>query len=125
MKFLFILFTLFFSTLVTTANAKSVSADEALDADAVGIQTTQKNKNQFLMRDCPVVGNTQSGIYHLPGQPNYNQMLIVNKCSRKAKKSSCKDNRRCFDSEAEALDTDFCTSPNSCRKYRKSTSTIK
>lgn len=90
--------------------------NDAKDADAIGIELAQKKKNQYLMRDCPVVGNTQSGIYHLPGQPNYKSMLVVNKC---AKKGKCTDNRRCFDSEAEALETEVCVK-NTCRKYKKS-----
>jgi hypothetical protein len=59
--------------------------------------------NEYRRVDCPVVGNTQTGIYHTPGQPNYRQMLVVNK----AVSTGAKDNRRCFDNEDEAKETDY------------------
>lgn len=57
--------------------------NEATDMDVVGIKLSKQKKLVYLMRDCPVVGNTESGIYHLPNQPNYQQMLVVNKCGKK------------------------------------------
>lgn len=96
--------------------------DDAKDADVIGIAHTKKHKLQYIMRDCPVVGNTTSGIYHMPGQPNYKQMLIVNKCATKGK---CKDNRRCFEDEAEALATEFCSKKGGCRPYKKSNAVLK
>ena len=44
-------------------------------------------------QECPVIGNTDSSIYHTAGQKFYARML------RKNKKG---DNRRCFKSEEEA-----------------------
>lgn len=96
--------------------------DDSKDADMIGIETAKKKKLQYLMRDCPVIGNTESGIYHMPGQPHYQRMLVVNKC---AKKGTCKDNRRCFEDESEALSTDYCSKKGGCRKYKKSTATLK
>lgn len=43
---------------------------------------------------CPVVGNTNSYIYHVPGGQFYQRMLIKNKG---------RDNRRCFNTESEAV----------------------
>lgn len=45
-------------------------------------------------KECPVVGNTQSTIYHVPGGQFYGQML---------KKNENGDNRKCFQSEQEAI----------------------
>lgn len=45
-------------------------------------------------QDCPVVGNSESGIYHVPGDRNYRQMLQQN--------TGRKDNRVCFQLRAEA-----------------------
>lgn len=47
----------------------------------------------FTKEECPVVGNTNSMIYHLPSQKFYDRMLIRNRG---------KDNRRCFPSEKDA-----------------------
>lgn len=96
--------------------------DDSKDADMIGIKLAKSKKLTYLMRDCPVVGNTESGIYHMPGQTHYQRMLVVNKCAVKGK---CKDNRRCFESEAEALSTDYCAKASSCRKYKKSNATLK
>lgn len=96
--------------------------DDSKDADMEGIAWTKKHKLQYIMRDCPVIGNTESGIYHMPGQPHYQRMLVVNKC---AKKGKCKDNRRCFEDESEASATEYCSKKGGCRKYKKSTATLK
>lgn len=45
--------------------------------------------------ECPVVGNSATHIYHLPGDRNYGQMLEENKNKKR-------DNRVCFNSSAEA-----------------------
>lgn len=114
-----------FVTVTFAAEAETAikaQIDDSKDADMVGIATAKKHKLQYLMRDCPVIGNTESGIYHMPGQLNYKRMLVVNKC---AKKGKCKDNRRCFDDEAEAKATDYCAKNAECRKYKKSTATLK
>lgn len=52
----------------------------------------------FTAKECPVVGNTNSMIYHVPGQKYYDRMLIRNKG---------KDNRRCFQTEEEAKKLGF------------------
>jgi hypothetical protein len=126
MKFVIILL-MTISVFVNVAYAEAdgtlrAPMDDTKDADYIGIAHTKKHKLQYIMRDCPVVGNTTSGIYHMPGQPNYKQMLIVNKC---ATKGSCKDNRRCFDDEAEAIATQFCSKKGGCRPYKKSNAVLK
>lgn len=49
----------------------------------------------FTEKECPVVGNSETFIYHLPGDRNYGQMLQENKEKKK-------DNRLCFKSRLEA-----------------------
>ena len=49
----------------------------------------------FTEKECPVVGNSETFIYHLPGDRNYGQMLQENKEKKK-------DNRLCFKSHLEA-----------------------
>ena len=44
-------------------------------------------------QECPVIGNTNSSIFHVPGQKSYAKMLRKNKRG---------DNRRCFKTEDEA-----------------------
>jgi hypothetical protein len=45
--------------------------------------------------ECPVVANTDSGIYHTRSSLNYRMMLQENKNKKK-------DNRKCFKTELEA-----------------------
>ena len=52
----------------------------------------------YTSRECPVVGNTQSRIYHVPGGNFYPRMLRQNQGL---------DNRRCFTSEAQARAAGF------------------
>lgn len=49
----------------------------------------------FTESECPVVGNSQTHIYHLPGDQNYGQMLEENKDKKM-------NNRVCFKSRVEA-----------------------
>ncbi len=56
--------------------------------------------------ECPIIGNTESNIFHVKGCPNYEQMLAKNKKS---------DNRRCFESRRQALEEGYRISKN-CRK---------
>jgi hypothetical protein len=49
-------------------------------------------------RDCPVVGNTQSKIYHLPHGVFYNRMMKVNRDY---------DNRKCFQDEESAIENGY------------------
>jgi hypothetical protein len=49
----------------------------------------------FTEKECPVVGNSETHIYHLPGDRNYGQMLEENKDKKE-------NNRVCFESRAEA-----------------------
>ena len=51
-------------------------------------------KPAYAPNECPVVGNTNSRIYHVPGGQFYERMLVLNADGR--------DNRRCFASETEA-----------------------
>lgn len=48
--------------------------------------------------ECPVVGNTKSKIYHIPGKKSYAKMLRQNKAG---------DNRKCFKTENEASEAGF------------------
>ena len=49
----------------------------------------------YTSEECPVVGNTETYIYHVPGDRNYREMLQENENKQK-------DNRRCFESRLEA-----------------------
>ena len=94
-----------------------------VDLDQQAIAFTEKHPGQYVMRDCPIVGNRETGLYHRPGQPNYRQMLIINKGVRRGQ---LRDNRECFDStdEAEATDVpcvvrgEYAPCPEASRKYR-------
>lgn len=48
--------------------------------------------------NCPVVGNSKTHIYHIPGDPNYGEMVEEN---------IGKDNRVCFQSQSEAKDAGY------------------
>jgi len=48
----------------------------------------------FTEKECPIVGNSETRIYHVPGDRNYGEMLQENK--------ERKDNRVCFRSSQEA-----------------------
>ena len=75
----------------------------ALSAGSVACEQTEQQKAKqperqgsgqyFTESECPVVGNSQTYIYHLPGDRNYGQMLEENKD---------KDNRVCFESPVKA-----------------------
>ena len=59
-------------------------------------QSERQGTGQYMPQsECPVVGNSASRIYHLPGDSNYGQMLEENKNKKR-------DNRVCFSSRAEA-----------------------
>lgn len=60
----------------------------------------------YTERECPIVGNTKSRIFHLKGCPNYMQMLEKNKGY---------DNRQCFKNRAEAIKSGYRIAKN-CRK---------
>ena len=48
----------------------------------------------FTEKECPIVGNSETCIYHIPGDRNYGEMLQENKTT--------KDDRICFRSSLEA-----------------------
>ena len=50
----------------------------------------------YIPAECPVVVNTESGIYHTRRSANYRMMLLENKGK------GMKDNRKCFKTELEA-----------------------
>lgn len=60
-------------------------------------------------RDCPVVGNVETRIYHVPGDRNYGQMLQENTRKR--------DNRICFKSHAEAEQAGYRRSKSGSKKW--------
>ncbi len=47
----------------------------------------------YTPKECPVVGNLNSRIYHVPGGNSYAKMLRQNKSG---------DNRKCFQTESQA-----------------------
>ncbi len=49
----------------------------------------------YTSAECPIVRNTETYIYHVPGDRNYRQMLQENENEKK-------DNRRCFKARSEA-----------------------
>ena len=48
----------------------------------------------FTPQECPVIGNSNTRIYHVPKDRNYRQMLVENKTT--------KDNRVCFNTSSAA-----------------------
>jgi len=68
-----------------------------LSASSVACEQTERQGTgqYFTENECPVVGNSDTHIYHLPGDRNYGQMLEENKDKKK-------DNRVCFKSRVEA-----------------------
>ena len=77
----------------------------ALSASSVACEQTEQQwakqperqgtGQYFTESECPVVGNSETHIYHLPGDRNYGQMLEENKDKKK-------NNRVCFKSRVEA-----------------------
>jgi hypothetical protein len=59
---------------------------------------TKENSSNFNSNECPVVGNTDSNIYHVSGGRFYETML---------ERNSDGDNRKCFNSESEAEGAGF------------------
>ena len=57
-------------------------------------------------KECPVVGNKKSGIFHVKGCLNYMQMLEKNRGY---------DNRECFKNRGEAIKSGYRIAKN-CRK---------
>ena len=53
----------------------------------------------YTQEQCPVIGNTKTGIYHVPGGNFYQRMLVLNK--------DRKENRRCFKNQNEAIKAGF------------------
>lgn len=49
----------------------------------------------YTSTECPVVANTESGIYHTPGSLHYRMMLKQNKNKKR-------DNRKCFRTKTDA-----------------------
>jgi hypothetical protein len=82
----------------------------ALSASSVACeQTEQQGARQserqgtgqyFTEKECPVVGNSETHIYHLPGDRNYGQMLEENMGKKK-------NTRVCFKSRVEAESADY------------------
>lgn len=59
-------------------------------------QSERQGTGQYLTEnECPVVGNAETHIYHLPGDRNYSQMIEENKDKKK-------NNRVCFKSQVKA-----------------------
>lgn len=60
------------------------------------IAPTVAHARNYIPAECPVVANTQSGIYHAPDNMHYRMMLKENKNKKK-------DNRKCFKTERDAV----------------------
>ena len=88
--------------------AQAASQNSVGDEDQWIAAAQQGNHSTYRMQDCPIVGNLETGLYHTPAQPNYKQMLVKNKC---AESGECQDNRRCFDSEEQALAAEVVACP--------------
>lgn len=56
------------------------------------------NKIRYSKKCCPIIGNTQSMIFHVPGGEYYNMMLEKNKGL---------DNRMCFRNKKDAIAKGF------------------
>lgn len=59
---------------------------------------TKSFASDYSTADCPVIGNTETSIYHVPGGKHYGKMLRKNKG---------KDNRKCFKTEDEAKNSGY------------------
>jgi hypothetical protein len=89
--------------LLTTAQALAMLAfvswgSPLLAQQAGSAEEAKKRKgtgNHVSREECPVIGNTRSMIYHVPGDLGYNVM-------REQNKNVKKDNRRCFANSADA-----------------------
>ncbi len=75
-------------------SASSVAC-EPTERQGTGQSERQGTGQYFTENECPVTGNSETHIYHLPGDRNYGQMLEENKDKKK-------DNRVCFKSRVEA-----------------------
>jgi hypothetical protein len=65
---------------------------------SVALISTVSFAKDYTPEECPVVGNTNSKIYHTQDQIKYGQMLVKNKGQ---------DNRKCFQTEKEAQKAKF------------------
>lgn len=75
----------------------------------LAVSTVVACKSSTESKDCPVVGNRQTHIYHVPGDRNYDQMLQEN--------TSKKDNRACFKSVEEAEAAGYRKSKSGGKKW--------
>jgi hypothetical protein len=64
------------------------------------VATPASYGRDYTPEECPAIGNAQTRIYHVAGDPNYRQMLVENK---KAKT----DNRVCFKSLSAAEEAGY------------------
>ncbi|MGH9895378.1 MAG: hypothetical protein ACREA0_26015, partial [bacterium] len=67
---------------------------------AMTILAASSGARDFTVAECPIVGNTETKIYHVRGGPNYRMMLQQNE--RKSR-----DNRMCFPTEKAAQDAGY------------------
>ena len=79
--------------------ASSVACEQT-ERQGAGHSERQGTGQYFTENECPVVGNSDTRIYHLPGDRNYGQMLEENK-------GKMKNNRVCFKSRAEAEEAGY------------------
>ncbi len=60
--------------------------------------SSKADYNFYTEKECPIVGNTKTGIYHIPRGQFYIRML---------KKNQKLDKRKCFQNEKEAIKHGF------------------
>lgn len=70
--------------------------------------SNSRNQSRSFAKNCPVVGNSNTRIYHVPGDRNYGQMLEENTRT---------DNRVCFQSTSEAENAGYQRSRSGSRKW--------
>lgn len=66
-------------------------------------------KQHTSSEECPVIGNSKTGIYHMPGDRIYGEMFQENKAK--------KDNRVCFQSASEAKKAGYRRSKSGSKKF--------
>jgi len=62
------------------------------------VRCNDSKKLQYTETCCPIIGNTDSNIFHVPGGQYYKMML---------KKNKTYENRKCFSNKSEAKSRGF------------------
>jgi hypothetical protein len=112
--------TFVFASLLLTSVGASADPDLTLDTSetvaAPEVDSSQSAtppphvRHDYAAAECPVIGNTETGIFYMDGQSHYKRMLVENECVG-LHHGGCNDNRKCFKSRKEAAQTVFVTRP--------------